>query len=125
MKVAVATDGGDTISAHFGMARHYLVYDVEGGEVRSREAREKAGHAPGATEHHHHGAGPGTDATHSAMLSNIEDCEVVVARGMGAPMYEFIKSAGMKVFITTKSRADDAVRALAGGTLDNHPELLH
>ena len=37
-KIAVVTDDMSTISPHFGMARHYLVYEVEAGEIVGKEA---------------------------------------------------------------------------------------
>ena len=125
MKVAVVTDDGNTISAHFGMARQYLVYQVEGGKIKGKEVREKAAHAPGMHGHHHDGGESEKGVTHMDMLSNVRDCEVVIARGMGNPMYQFIRNSGMKVFVTAKERADDAVKAFVDGTLDNHTELLH
>lgn len=126
MKVAVVTDDLQTISAHFGRAQHYLVYVVEGGVFERKETRDKVGHGPGMEEHHHaRGAGPEMKNIHNAMLSNVGDCEAVVSGGMGKPMYEAMRAAGMKVFITRMQFADEAVRALVNGNLDNHVELLH
>lgn len=123
MKAAVVTDDLQTVSAHFGMARHYLVYDIHGGVVRGKEVRDKAGHGPGE---HHHQAGTGAESQlHNTMLSNVADCEAVISAGMGRPMYESIKAAGMKAFVTRIRGADDAVKALVDGTIDNHLELLH
>ncbi|MDG6910615.1 MAG: dinitrogenase iron-molybdenum cofactor biosynthesis protein [Nitrososphaerota archaeon] len=124
MKLAVVTDDMETISPHFGRAAHYLVYDVEGGAVRGRESREKVGHGPGG--HHHGGAAPQEAANlHNAMLANVKDCEVMIAAGMGRPMYEKLREAGMSVYITRIRGADEAVRAFIDGSLDSHLELLH
>lgn len=123
MKAAIVTDDLQTVSAHFGMARHYLVYDIEGGVVKGKEFRGKAAHGPG--EHHHqHGAG-GEPQLHNAMLSSVEDCEAIVAGGMGRPMYESIRAAGKRPYITRIRLADEAAKALAEGKLDSNPELLH
>ncbi|MDG7008852.1 MAG: NifB/NifX family molybdenum-iron cluster-binding protein [Nitrososphaerota archaeon] len=121
MKAAVVTDDLETVSAHFGMARHYLVYDIEEGAVKGREVRDKVGHGPGE-----HREGAETEGRlHSTMLSNIADCDVVISGGMGRPMAESIRAAGKKVFVTRVRSADDAVKALADGRLDNHLEFLH
>ncbi|MDG6902810.1 MAG: hypothetical protein JRM80_12750 [Nitrososphaerota archaeon] len=126
MKVAVVTDDKESISADFGMARHFLVYSIEGGAVKGREARDKAAHGPGMMAHHHgREAGTAENETHNVMLSNIRDCEVVISRGMGRPMYESIKAAGMKAYITKLQSANEAVDALVHGSLDNHLEFLH
>ena len=125
MKVAVVSDDGKTVSAHFGMARFYLVYQIEGGQIKGKEVREKAAHGPGEG---HHGPGApeaGERVTHQMMLSNVEDCEAVVARGMGAPMYLFLKNSGKKIYITMRELADEAVGDVVGGTVDNRTELLH
>lgn len=123
MKAAVVSDDLQTVSAHFGMARHYLVYEIEGGVVKGREVRDKAGHGQGM---HHHQQGEGTEShLHDAMLSNIADCEAVVAGGMGTPMYESIRSAGKQAYITRIRKADDAATALAEGKIDNHLGFLH
>ena len=122
MKAAVVTDDLQTVSPHFGMARHYLVYEIEGGAVKGKEVRDKVGH--GAGEHHHNQEGAAESRLHNTMLSNIADCEVVISRGMGRPMFESIRAAGMKAFVTRISNADEAVKALANGNIDNNLELL-
>ncbi len=126
MKVAVVTDDLKTISPHFGRAQHYLVYDIEADVIRGREVRDKMGHGPDAEERlHHRDAGPEMTAIHGTMLSAVRDCEVIISRGMGGPMYESIVEAGMKGFVTRLQLADDAVKALIAGTLDNRLETLH
>ncbi len=123
-KVAVVTDDMKTISPHFGMARHYLVYEVEAGEIVGKETREKPGHGPGM--HPHHGeVTPEMVSTHNSMLSNIADCDAVIARGMGRPMYSAIREAGMQAYITEIENADEAVAVLLAGRLENHLDLLH
>lgn len=126
MNVAVVTDDMETISPHFGRATHYLVYQIEDGLVKRKEVRDKTGHGSHMEERfHHHDSGPEMVATHSAMLAGIQDCEVVISRGMGRPMYASIQDAGMKVYVTRLRLAEEAIRALIAGTLDNHLEMLH
>lgn len=116
----------ESISAHFGMARHYLVYSIEGGAVKGKEARDMAAHGPGVIEHHHaRGEGTAEDEMHNITLSNINDCEVVISREMGRPTYESITAAGTKAYTTKIQHANDAIDALVQGTLDNNLELLH
>ncbi len=125
-KVAVVTDDMKTVSMHFGMARHYLVYHVEAGRVVRRETRDKPGHAPGMHDHRRgEESSRGGADFHNSMLSNVADCSVLIAGGMGTPMYAAISSAGMKAYITRIRSADEAVEAFLAGRLDNHTELLH
>ena len=123
MKLAVVTDDMQTISPHFGRAAHYLVYDVEAGVVRGRESREKVGHGPGG--HRHEGGALPEAGLHNAMLANVKDCKVIIAGGMGRPMYEKLRESGVAVYITRTRGADEAVKAFIDGSLGSHLELLH
>jgi predicted Fe-Mo cluster-binding NifX family protein len=137
MKIAVVTDDGKTISAHFGKATHYAVVTIENGTVTGREQRDKPAHGPG--HHHQHQPegmiqlqegitpGPGTGAgdTHGAMVAPITDCQVLISRGMGRGAYESLRAAGLQPVITTVSDIDEAVRQFTEGKLEDHPERLH
>jgi len=131
MKVAIVTDDGKTISQHFGRAKFYKVYEIKDGVIVGSEQRPKAGHhVEGAEHHHEHEAGPhginhADDATHNSMLANVADCEALIARGMGWGAHDAIERAGIKPYVTDTESADEAVKAYAGGKLDNHAEKLH
>ncbi len=135
MKIAAVSDDSVTISQHFGRAPFYVVVTVEEGRVIGREVREKMGHAHFAGEHHHgheHGPDPrghGFDAAaqsrHARMIAAIADCDVLLARGMGAGAYESIRQAGIRPVLTDIARIDDAVQAYLKGRLEDHPERLH
>ncbi len=132
MKIAAVSDDGVTISPHFGRAPFYVVITVEEGRVTGREVREKMGHAHFAGEHHGHSADPrghGFDPAaqrrHARMIGAIADCDVLLARGMGAGAYESLQRAGIRPIITDIARIDDAVQAYLEGRLEDHPEWLH
>ena len=128
MKIAVVTDDGKTISQHFGRAKYYVVFDLQDGVIKGSEMRDKAAHHVGDDQHQHEEGGhhgPEADAKHTSMLSNVADCEVLIARGLGWGAHEAIKGAGLKPFITNLELAEDAVKAFIEGKLDNHAELLH
>ena len=131
MKIAVVVnDDGKTISQHFGMARYYQVYEIQDGVIKGSERRPKAGHHVEGASHPKegegiHGHNHEDAATHNSMLSNIADCEVLIARGMGWGAFEAMKEAGLKPFITDIESVDEAVRAYIDGKLDNHTERLH
>ena len=71
----------------------------------------------------HHG--PKADVIHNSMLSNVSDCEVLIARGMGWGAFEAIRKEGIKPFITDLELAEDAVKVYISGKLDSHTERLH
>lgn len=148
MKIAVITDDGETISAHFGQARHFLVFTTENGAIVARELRAKVGHddfageehARGDHEHseehehheHHgrhdtrgHGFGHGASGRHAAMMGAITDCDVLLARGMGQGAYKALQEAGITPLTTEIRSAEQAVQAYLAGGLVDRPERRH
>ena len=68
MKIAIVTDDGQSISAHFGRARAYAVLTVRDGAVVERELRPKSAltstrRTPMTTPTHHTTARPPTPVT--------------------------------------------------------------
>ena len=135
MKIAAVSDDGTTISQHFGRAPFYVVVSVEDGKIVSREKRDKLGHAHFSSELHAHevhgpeSKGHGFDAEsqsrHQRMTTAISDCEVLLARGMGAGAYESLRSLNITPKVTDIADIDDAVRAYLNGSLVDHTERLH
>ena len=133
MKIAAVSDDGVTISPHFGRAQFYVVITVEESRVTGREIREKVSHAHLAGEHHHrhcadtygHGFDLAAQSRHAQMIEAIADCDVLLARGMGAGAYESLRQVGIRPIITDIVRIDDAVQAYLEGKLKDHPEWLH
>jgi predicted Fe-Mo cluster-binding NifX family protein len=100
MKIAAVSEDGVTISQHFGRAPFYVVVTVEGGKIVSHETRDKMGHTQFSGEHEEHthgddprghGFDPAAQDRHARMVVTIADCEVLLARGMGAGAYESMK----------------------------------
>lgn len=142
MKIAAISDDGKTISAHFGRARHYLVYTVEDGEIVDRELRDKAGHHEFAGHEHHgghehdhdhhgrddprgHGFGRGAGRRHAQMISAIEDCDLLLARGMGQGAYLALQEANITPITTELKMIEDAVQAYLAGEIVDRPERRH
>lgn len=142
MKIAVITDNGETISAHFGRARHFLVFDAAAGKIVGHELRDKAGHddftahehGQGHHDHHEHhgrhdprghGFGHGSGRRHARMLAAIEDCNVLLARGMGRGAYQALKQANITPITTEIKSAEEAVQAFLTGSIVDRPERRH
>ncbi len=127
MKIALVSNNGTQISRHFGRARSYVVVTIEEGREVTREVRAKPAHhghsqhihgpdEASAHEHHH---------DHDAMLAPIADCGVVIANGIGAPMSQRVRRAGLQLICTPMVSVDEAVAAYLAGTLEDHPDLIH
>ena len=131
MKIAAITEDGKFISQHFGRAPLYLVVTVEDGNIISKETRDKTGHhtfaahntesAPGEK----HGYGAGAQVRHTSMMANINDCQVLLAGGMGWGAYESLKSQNIQPIVTDVDNIDEAVRRYLEDKLPNLMERLH
>ena len=68
MKVAVATEDGKLISAHFGRSPYFAIYEIENGNVVKKDMRQNTftGHFRGAKHHGHsqHERGSGDEQGH-------------------------------------------------------------
>lgn len=134
MKIAAVSDDGVTISQHFGRAPFYVVLTVKNGKVVAREVREKVGHAQYAghgDSHSHtdqtqgHGFDAAAQERHVRMAATIADCEVLLARGMGAGAYESMRRAGIRPILTDIANIEEAVEAVISGRILDHTEWLH
>lgn len=134
MKIAAVSEDGKTISQHFGRAPYYVVLTIENGQIVSREIREKMGHAQFASEQHvdeahidarGHGFDAGAQSRHARMAAAIQDCQILLARGMGAGAYYSMEQAGIRPIITDIVEIDLAALAAAEGTIIDHVERLH
>jgi predicted Fe-Mo cluster-binding NifX family protein len=130
MKIAIVTDDGKTICQHFGRATKYAVLDIQEGKILSRELRDKAGHHTihALEEHHDHGHSRGhvrgMDAhsadKHARMVQSIQDCSVLLARGMGRGAKLSMDQAQIKTFQVDIKEIDTAVAALIDGSIDQY-----
>ncbi len=132
MKIAVVSDDGMTISQHFGRATYYVVTTIEANRMVSTELRDKMGHAQFGNEAHStetdprgHGFDSAAQSRHNRMLDAIADCQVLIARGMGAGAYASIRDANIRPFVTSIPAIGDAITAYLEGSLVDHTEKLH
>lgn len=132
MKIAAVSDDGVTISQHFGQATIYIVITIQDNQMVDREKRKKIGHSHFSHEPHPegmdprgHGYDPIAQSRHSQMAATIADCQVLLARGMGAGAYESLQAVGIRPIMTGIPKIDDAVQAYLAGTLVDHAERLH
>jgi len=134
MKIAAVSVDGVTISQHFGRAPFYVVVTVEDSKIVSREQHDKLGHAHFANEPHEeahgsdprgHGFDPAAQNRHARMAAAIGDCQVLLARGMGAGAYQSMEQAGIRPILTDIPTIDAAVQAYLDGSIADHTERLH
>jgi predicted Fe-Mo cluster-binding NifX family protein len=116
MKIAVATIDGISLSQHFGQSKGFVVFDVDGSTVQSREYRtnDDTPHNQGIC---HHDAGESGEAHRPASIFGLlSDCSVVLCGGMGAGAAQSMQANGIKPVMLPGARsADDAVAEYISG----------
>lgn len=139
MKIAMPSDDQQTICAHFGRAKGFLVYELDNNEVVSKEYRTNTftGHAKGLHveganggqqkgHKHNHGNHQGYEHKHQhdhgGILAGLADCETIIARGMGRRLLVNFEEKNKKAIISTISLADEAVNNYIAGTLKHNPD---
>jgi predicted Fe-Mo cluster-binding NifX family protein len=131
MKIAFITNDEKTISRHFGRAQYYLVLDIEDGEVREKDLRDKMGHSQFANQKEQHtpGSGHGMDAAshskHHQMAQAISDCDALICGGMGMGAYQSMQTIGITPIVTQMSNIEEALKAYLEGTLKDQTDMLH
>ncbi len=119
MKIAIASDDGKVISSHFGQTKGFVLFEVEGKEIKKEEYRPNTftGHARGLE-----GLGHEIDR-HGPILNALSDCQVVISHGMGRRIYNDLKEAGVEVFVTDETNVRRALQLYLEGKLEHRPEL--
>ena len=115
MKIAIPTNDGKNISAHFGRCRQFLIFEAQDGEVKLIETRANAGchgHGSGSSD------GAAEEHTHSGFVGTLQDCETVLCSGIGRGAIEALKAAGMRVLLVEAAgSAEQIVTAFQAGVL--------
>lgn len=121
-KIAIVTEDGIHVSAHFGRAPYFQVVTIQDGKIVAQERREKVFHQGGHHEHHDHA---GNDTHASGMVGVVRDCAAIIAGGMGRPAFDSIQLANIAPILTDLHEIDSAARAYAEGTIVNRMERVH
>jgi predicted Fe-Mo cluster-binding NifX family protein len=119
MKVAIASDDGQVISDHFGRTRGFVIFDIEGKEIKKQEYRENTftGHARGLE-----GADHSVDR-HGPILEALKDCGVVISHGMGRRIYDDLKNAKIDVYVSEETEVKRAIELFLKAELIDRPDL--
>lgn len=117
MKIAVASDDGQTIAMHFGRTNGFVVYrvDEEGNVIEDYYMQNRfTGHVTGESGH--------TTDKHATILEALSGCKAVIARGMGRRIYMDLQSAGIEPFIVKESIARQALNLYLNNALKDNPD---
>lgn len=121
MKIAIASDDNIKLAQHFGRTKGFAIVTVEDNKVIDRTYRinDFTGHSQGLhnhqNEHAHH--------SHAAIMTALEDCEAVIAGGMGMRLREDFARAGKQVFVTELTILDEIVDLFINQNLKDNPDI--
>jgi predicted Fe-Mo cluster-binding NifX family protein len=119
MRIAVASDDGISIAAHFGRCAVFVIFDIADQKATEVEQRPNSGG-------HHHNQGDCThddheNPTHSheSFLSALHDCQAIICRGMGRRAVADLTARGITpAIITSDISAHQAAELFACGRLN-------
>lgn len=122
MKIAVATNDNIHVTGHLGRCRTFLVYDVEGKQILSKEERNNTftHHNAGGHEHGHN-HGEEHNHSHGALIDGLKDCSTVIFQSGGWRVVEDLKQNNITPFLTDELVADEAVTKFLNGELIERP----
>lgn len=102
MKIAVTFDNNEEVFQHFGHTEHFKVYDIENNEIVSSRVLSSDGEGHSAL----------------AKLLENENIDKLICGGIGGCAVNALGNAGIEIFAGISGKADDAVKALLNGTLE-------
>ena len=132
MKIAIVTDDGKRVNAHFGRATHVLVITAEDGKEIAREMRDKPFHGAHDHDHNHvhvhddnHDHNHGQGGFFHQVKAVISDCDVLIARGMGQPAFDKLQQSDIRPILTDEGDVETAVSAVLADELTHNPVRVH
>jgi nitrogen fixation protein NifB len=122
MKIAVALNDEVAISRHFGRTSMFVVFEIDGEQIRGEETRTdiSAAHADGycEAEHGYHNHAH----NHDEVIEALRDCQVVLCRGMGwRAAGELVRHGINPLVIEGELSPREAVEQYMAGTLKPAP----
>jgi len=116
MKIAFPTRDNENIVAHFGNMKKLLVIDVVDGTEVGRQERDMSGMPA---------CGDPQNSRPDYVVEVVQDCDVVIANGIGAPLVQKMQQVGAEVVLTSNLSIAGALAAYTAGSLANEADLAH
>jgi predicted Fe-Mo cluster-binding NifX family protein len=117
MRVAVASQDGESISEHFGRCAFFIIFDAEDGKVLRKELRKNThtSHSQGKC----HAGGRGDQPhSHATLVQALQDCQAALCYGMGWRAADELKQNGIQpVILDARYSPEEAVAHYVQGKL--------
>ena len=124
-KIAVATNDLVRVTGHIGKCKSFMVYEIEGDKISSKELRENLFTNHRLQKHnnqHNHEEGGGHSHTH--LIEGLKDCTFLISKGGGWRVVEDLKQHNITTLFADVELIDDAVNKFIKGELKNDQELI-
>lgn len=116
MRIAVASDDGENIAAHFGRCRSFVIFEVERNAPGSPQLISNP--IPPAAHQHTRGQRYHPH-DHEQILAQLAGCDVVISGGMGRRMVADLERVGIRPVFTTETNGRRAVKRFLAGKLES------
>ncbi|MBU0509083.1 hypothetical protein KKH27_09645 [bacterium] len=126
MRIAIPTDDNTSLAGHTGRARGLAIFDVHEGTATLKEIRPNTftahGHHGHAGEECGHGShGHGAPHSHDGLIGALDDCNAMIARGMGPRLVNDLERCGIQVIFTAETDLQSAANRFVEGNLTSDP----
>jgi predicted Fe-Mo cluster-binding NifX family protein len=125
-KIAVATNDMNRVTGHIGKCKAFIVYEIEGDKILSKELRENlfTNHRRDKHSHRQHrGEGEGRHS-HRHLIEGLKDCKYLISKGGGWRVVEDLKQHNIITFFVDVESIEEAVNKFIRGELKNEPNLV-
>jgi len=125
MKVAIPTNDRVKICPHFGRTQGFMIYLIEENEIKYSEYRRNVftDHALGKHDEHSQNHDEQHNHSHNRIINALQDCELVIAGGMGQRLIADLKVAGKEIILTGKVHLFEIIQEYLQGILE-HDESI-
>ncbi len=117
MRIAVASQDGNSISPHFGRCAFFIIFDAEDSVVQRKELRQNTHTSHGGGNCHVPGHGD-QPHSHAGLVQALQDCQAALCYGMGWRAANDLMQNGIQPVIVDRKRTpEEAVALFAQGKL--------
>jgi predicted Fe-Mo cluster-binding NifX family protein len=107
MKIAIPSDDRSNVSEHTGRATFFAIASIEDENMTHLEFRDNPPREHGADGEHYH----------SATVSTIKDCEIVIVRNIGKKLRGELQAQNKKIVFTSSNSIGESVKRYLGSTI--------
>jgi predicted Fe-Mo cluster-binding NifX family protein len=130
MRIAVATENGESISADVEHSPYFVVLEVEAGRILDRSVRGNslAGYFRGPRAHwpgSNHQSDAGSPDACLAVEDTLRDCDVIISHRLGRGICKGLRARGIDLIATEETQVEQAVLMYLNGTLSDRLDRRH